>query len=282
MIGGREFITLSEENNSSNHGQGPVTIQCIRRVLRPTKPLWIRLVIEPLTIPIVLLVVKTPVTPLVITLGSFLLAMPAAWLFFTGDRTLMLAGALLYQLAMIGDYMDGMIARLKGTGSILALTLDHFLDNWRLFFCAMGLTYGQYRITEDLSILIWGIVFVFICIEEMQIPRTMAKVHHAYEEYYEPSLRRFDFHILRLRDWLARFKLKVIFFNVHERETLVLLFGPLLGQIKTMLIVSTALTLVFFWLRIYFDSVLIRQELLGGEKQYLGHTANVFGEVEAK
>ncbi len=258
------------------------SINDIKKILRPAKPLWIRCVIEPLAVPVGLLLARTTTTPLQITIGSIILTIAAGWLFFTGNYTLMLVGSLLHQLVIGGDYTDGMIARLKKSGSIFAMSLDYFSDNMRLFICVMGLAYGQYLIENDLEILLWGFGFVFISEAEFVIPRMMIKIHQAYEEYYPPSLKPMDYWFLKLERRLAKYKLKVIFFNVHERETLVLLFGPLLGKVKLMLIISTVLAFIFYWIRIYFDTVLIRNELLNREKQYLGHKANVFGELNEK
>jgi len=275
MIGDAGYMALAERE-----GFERVTPERVRQVLRPTKPLWILLAIEPIATRLVVVIAnRTSITPLFLTLSGFAVSLVAAALFFTGDYVLMAVAALLYQWVFVSDAMDGTLARLKGNGSILALNMDLFLDNWRLFFGVMGLVYGQYRITGSVDFLLWGIAFLTISLVEWQIPRTMAKVHQAYEEYYAPKLGPVDYKVLRLQDWLAKRKLKVIWFNIHERETLVLLVGPLTGLILPMLAVSTALTLVFFGLRIYFDSVLIRQELLSGEKQYLGHTATIYGEV---
>ncbi len=257
----------------------PVTAQRVRQQLRPAKPLWTRLVTEPLAIPLTVVVARTPLTPMALTLLSFSLAVLSALLLVQAEPKWLWLGAILHQIALIGDCVDGSIARLKGTGSVRALAMDHFLDNFRLFLCVTALAYGQYQTTGDTSILMWAAFFVFLSVAEMQVPRTMIKIHEAYELYYRASLGPFDYKVLALQRLLEKHKLKVIWFNLHERETLVVLFGVLSGRVELMLVVASVLTIAFHLFRVYFDSVLIRHEILSGEKQYLGHTGSTEAEL---
>ena len=63
-------------------------------------------------------------------------------------RWALVVGALVYHLSFVLDCMDGKIARLKGTGSILGSWLDYVFDRIRVFTCALALFGGQYRETD--------------------------------------------------------------------------------------------------------------------------------------
>ncbi|MET9248812.1 CDP-alcohol phosphatidyltransferase family protein [Nonomuraea sp. NPDC003709] len=72
------------------------------------------------------------------------------------------AGALLYHLSFVLDCVDGRIARLKDTGTILGGWLDYIFDRIRVFFCTLALMWGQYQATGQELFLILGVTVVFL------------------------------------------------------------------------------------------------------------------------
>jgi phosphatidylglycerophosphate synthase len=62
---------------------------------------------------------RTSVTPNQITWGAFVLGLGSAWCFLRAEWPWLIAGAVLYHVSFVLDCMDGKIARLKGTGTVL-------------------------------------------------------------------------------------------------------------------------------------------------------------------
>ena len=75
---------------------------------------------------------RTPVSPNAVTTVVLLLGLGAGVLFATGERWLVHLAPVPFMLAMLGDHIDGNLARLTGRGS----TFGHYFDH-----VAMACTY---------------------------------------------------------------------------------------------------------------------------------------------
>ncbi len=75
---------------------------------------------------------RTPVSPNAVTAVVLLLGLGAGALFATGERWLVHLAPVPFMLAMLGDHIDGNLARLTGRGS----TFGHYFDH-----AAMACTY---------------------------------------------------------------------------------------------------------------------------------------------
>lgn len=67
----------------------------------------------------------TPVSPNAVTTVVLLLGLAAGVLFATGERWLVHLAPVPFMLAMLGDHIDGNLARLTGRGSIFGHYFDH-------------------------------------------------------------------------------------------------------------------------------------------------------------
>jgi phosphatidylglycerophosphate synthase len=91
-------------------------------------------------------------------LAAFLLSRAGYWCF--------VIGAVFYQLAVVLDYSDGSLARLKGMSSFLGKWLDYNFDIVREFLIILGLCWGLHRQNGVPVIWMAGIVLCstnFIC-----------------------------------------------------------------------------------------------------------------------
>ncbi|GII79458.1 hypothetical protein Sru01_44400 [Sphaerisporangium rufum] len=124
---------------------------------------WTVWLVDPLAGRLVVITAnRTSITPNQITWGAFLLGLAAAGCFLRAEWPWLVAGALLYHLSFVLDCMDGKIARLKGTGTVLGGWLDYVFDRIRVLTCTLALMWGQYQATGQEVYLLLGVAVVFL------------------------------------------------------------------------------------------------------------------------
>lgn len=86
------------------------------------------LVYRPLAFGFVKAIARTRITPNQVTMGSLVPGLASAACFWQGRPELYVVGAVLLFLTNVLDCADGMLARLKGTGSLTGYILDGLAD----------------------------------------------------------------------------------------------------------------------------------------------------------
>lgn len=249
-----------------------ISAEQIQSVQRPVHTLWGKLIIEPFAVPLGRTVANhTKISPLALTLASFALALVSAAAFLQATPLALIVGAVIYQLSTLADILDGMIARAKpGSGSLWALVLDHSLDPWRLILNVAAIAYGQYLVSGNSTLFVFASLFLAIHFSDWIEPRLIHKLRYAYKSIYEPTLTRFDERVLSLKNRVEPSGWRLIFFNVHERELVVLFVGPILGFVEGAFAVCCVLALLFYLARLRLDVALLRNELVNQVSEYLG------------
>ena len=132
-----------------------VSLEQVRATYKPRDAWWTVLLVDPLA---GRLVRRTAglgwVTPDRLTLAGFLLGLAAGGAFLQGTPGWLVAGAALYHAGFVLDCMDGKLARLRGTGSVLGTWLDFLLDRVRAVLCAVALFGGLFLQTGDARFLL--------------------------------------------------------------------------------------------------------------------------------
>jgi phosphatidylglycerophosphate synthase len=112
------------------------------------------------------LLVRLPLTPNQITLGSLLIGLVACWFFWQGGYWHSVFAALIYQVSVIVDLSDGEVARLKFMQSHLGAWLDSICDSivYAGIFLAIALALSR----QDHTHVLWAgtaaAISVFICL----------------------------------------------------------------------------------------------------------------------
>jgi hypothetical protein len=88
--------------------------------------------------------VKVGATPNQVTIASFAIGLYAAYLFAQGDTWSLIAGAILLQVSIIVDCVDGEIARYTRKFSELGAWLDAITDRVKEYAVFLGLAYGAF------------------------------------------------------------------------------------------------------------------------------------------
>jgi phosphatidylglycerophosphate synthase len=106
------------------------------------------------------------ITPTRLTIAAFLLGLGAAGCFLGATAGWLVVGALLYHASFVTDCMDGKLARLRGTGSIVGSWLDFLLDRVRVIICTVALFGGQFLHTGNAAYLLvaTGVAFLALFI----------------------------------------------------------------------------------------------------------------------
>ncbi len=85
-------------------------------------------VYRPLAFVLVKILAPTAITPNQVTLAGLLPGLASAWCFWQGTPTMLMAGAILLFLTNVLDCVDGMLARVRGSGSLVGYILDGLAD----------------------------------------------------------------------------------------------------------------------------------------------------------
>jgi phosphatidylglycerophosphate synthase len=88
--------------------------------------------------------VKMGATPNQVTIASFAIGLYAAYLFAQGDTWSLIGGAILLQVSIIVDCVDGEIARYTRKFSELGAWLDAITDRVKEYAVFLGLAYGAF------------------------------------------------------------------------------------------------------------------------------------------
>ena len=164
---------------------GGYTLQDVRdQTFKSRDAWWTVFLVDPMAAHLVKVTAnRTRITPNQLTLAALVLGLVSAWLFWTATTWSLVLGAVVYHFSFVMDCMDGKIARLKGTGSILGSWLDYVFDRIRVFICALALFGGQYRETDDAIYLVLATFVVFLdmlrYMDALQIAKVRRSMNHA-------------------------------------------------------------------------------------------------------
>ena len=121
----------------------------IQQLFKPTDGPVSRHINRRLSVKISVYLAQYDVSPNLITLASFILAVLSGIFFFFGGYQNILVGGILAQLSSILDGCDGEIARLKFKGSDFGKWLDRVLDRYADGFIILGMTHALWLSTKN-------------------------------------------------------------------------------------------------------------------------------------
>ena len=110
---------------------------------------------------IVRILVKTKITPNQITTIGIFISIIAGFFFALGEWKYLVMGAVLTQLVLISDMLDGKVARYKKLGTVFGEWYDGIANKIFKYILFLGATIGVYRISGEPLMLIVGAVATF-------------------------------------------------------------------------------------------------------------------------
>jgi phosphatidylglycerophosphate synthase len=228
---------------------------------------------------------RTSLTPNQLSVGALVLGLGSAACYWQGTWAWLVAGALIYHVSFVLDCMDGKVARLKGTGTVFGGWLDYVFDRIRVLICTLALVIGQFNATGRTAYLYLGIGIVFLdmlrYIDALKIAAVrremLGRLHRAQEDTDQTQREaittmagrlvpedpdgletapiktidlqqgfrsRFSWY-LRVRDGLARRRIRPHLISGVEFQMAVFIIGPLTNAIIPVTLVAGTLMLIF-------------------------------------
>lgn len=121
-------------------------------------------VVRKLSKPLTALAIKARLSPNLVTVISFIVGMAAALSFAQGTRWALILGAVLLQLSLILDCVDGEVARATHRFSVIGAWLDASTDRVKEYAAYAGLAAGAV-VTGVQSQVAWGIALVVMIVQ---------------------------------------------------------------------------------------------------------------------
>ena len=112
-------------------------------------------------IPIIKLLLKTPITPNMITIMGLLVSLVAGYAYSRGRYIDFVLGAIIAFISMLFDHLDGCIARVKSLESDFGAYFDTVCDYVFYISFGVGMTVGLYRSSGNYIYIYLGIAALF-------------------------------------------------------------------------------------------------------------------------
>lgn len=239
-----------------------VSMAQVRATYKARDSWWTVLLVDPIAGRLVRLVAANRfVTPNVLTGVAFLLGLVAAGMFLLATPLWLTIGALVYFAGFVVDCMDGKIARLHGSGSVLGSWVDFILDRVRVVLCTVTLFVGQYLHTGQALFLYTALGVVFLAlfgyVNGAEIDKAMARMSARTAERAgtggrasaaDPQLPRA---VDRVRATLHRHRIRLNIVSGVEFEMAIFVVAPLVAvltgptALAVVAVVAGTLLLVF-------------------------------------
>jgi phosphatidylglycerophosphate synthase len=230
---------------------------------RKSLPLYNKIFIDPVSKIISLPIINyTKIRPYQITLFGLFLSFISAYLFYNSE---FVVGAVIFQITVVLDSVDGYVARLKNNGSIFGILLDSYTDIIRVFINILGIIMSGINIETSFLLMI----FLFLNFAESWIDFALISVKEFLKKQKNIGINLIDKRILLIKDKLERIGLRTIFIYYQERVFIVLFVGPIFGDIKSWTIVGIVLVLLSMHIKMLLDVALIKSSLINKEKEEL-------------
>jgi hypothetical protein len=221
------------------------------------------LVLRRLSKPLTWLAVKIGATPNQVTIASFGIGLLAAYFFAQGDTASLILGALLLQLSIVVDCVDGELARYTRTFSELGAWLDAITDRVKEYVVFLGLAYGAFVQNGSNLWLLAALLMILQTFRHLsdynfsQVSKARASEHEpgsvdflaqwdgiptdrAADETTEPE--RSD-RVKLIRYWLG----KMVVFPIGERWLLISATAAIGGALMTFTVMPLFAFISMFW-----------------------------------
>ncbi len=133
-----------------------------------SEPFYLRL-LRAVSIYVTKLLLYTPITPNQITASNFFLGIFASLFFINGNYYYALVGAILLQLFLLLDCVDGEIARYRKNFSNRGYYLDIISSDLVLSLVFVALTFSIYYHYADYRIFIFGFLFIISYLMQVNV-----------------------------------------------------------------------------------------------------------------
>jgi hypothetical protein len=212
----------------------------------------------------------TNIKPYQITIVSLLLSLFSAILFLNESYII---GALIFQLSVVFDVVDGYVARIKKSGSVFGIILDYYIDQIRVFINVLALAVVYYYKGNLIVPILLGI-FLYVNIVEQVFNKMLWSIENFWKNR-RPEMNEIDHLILKAKDTLEKRGLKLLLIHYHERVLLVLFLGPVLNEMELFTLLSIIIGFLSINFKILLDLAIIKDKILNKHPAYLSYTTGI-------
>lgn len=225
-----QFYTYNEIKNSDQSGNS----------------WWTYIILRPIVHRMVWLCANyTSFTPNQITIISFIFGLLSAYSFLQGTWIYLTIGALLFEFSYILDCIDGRIARLKGLTSRIGGYLDVMTDIIKYSFIIVCLVYGQYLLTNDISLFLYGYMFMTLELTAMTNKHVISHGRDTNKKDTTAVIHDMSPFIIRFKKRIdPDNKLDFLPFSAVEAETIAFFIFPIVMKIKLGMIIGSIILFV--------------------------------------
>ena len=241
---------------------------------RRNHSLYCKYFLEPIARLVALPIINyTNIKPYSITLIGLLISVVAAVLFY---KQYFLWAAVLFQLGVVSDFVDGYVARIKRSGSTFGILLDAYVDVVRVVInvCALALAFRS-----RLDVVFLLMIFSFVHFGESFIDNEFFSLYRFLSKKDRISLNNVDRFFLSIKEKMEKVGLKVILFHYHERLFCVLFLGPVFNKVGLFTIVGILLGCLSIHIKLFLDTALIKNKLINNADEYLRFTTGIKSEL---
>ncbi len=205
----------------------------------------------------------TQFKPYQITLLGLLISIISAY-FFTIENYVI--AALIFQLALIFDCVDGYVARIKNIGSAFGIILDGYVDFIKILINSIAIIFS---LNFDYKITILFALFIILNLFESYLDVSINKCFNLMRKKKKLTLNFIDKKIINIKNKLSRKGLRTIFYYTQERYFMVFFVGAILDNFLIVLILNLILVIIFLHIKIILDLSLIKNQIINKTKEEL-------------
>ncbi|MBX2818773.1 MAG: CDP-alcohol phosphatidyltransferase family protein [Rhodothermaceae bacterium] len=241
-----------------------VTYSTFNRFSRSVQSVYAGFVLDPLARLIAIPVINyTAMKPWHVTLISLISAIYSSWLFYQGQ---FVSAALVFQLSVVLDFVDGYVARIKKNGSVGGILFDGYNDIVRVMINVVALALF---FSDNSTVLLLLLVFTSLHFAESFLDFEFLIIENVYRRTPPTSFTMAEKQAIRVKDWLEKFGLKTIFIHYQERLFFVLTLGPMLNQQVLATVLGIVAVLFSMHFKLILDTALIKNKIINRKEEYL-------------
>jgi hypothetical protein len=220
----------------------------IKNYQKKTLPVYTHYVIDPISRMIVFLILKFQFyfKPYFYTYIGLLLAIISSYFFLKQDY---IFGAIIFQISLIFDCIDGYVARIQNSGSIFGVMSDGFADFIKIFLNLLSLLIS---LDSQPEIFNFFNIYMFYILFENSINSSLIECKNYFKN---KNLKKnfFDKKLITLKNKFENKNLRLVFFNVHEKCFLIFFVGPITDSVSLAVYSTIIISFIFLILKIFLD-----------------------------
>ena len=241
-----------------------INLKNLKPHLRRTNSLIVKILLLPIASRLAILIINfTTLKPIHVSFIGLLIGVLSAYFFVNNVNIL---AAFLFQIALIFDFIDGIIARVKKQSSVSGIIADGYIDITVLVLNAVAIMYQNFN---DIKLLMFLNIFLIVHYIESWIDFCIFSVFKYYKNQKIILLNRLDYFFIKTKKNFEKIGLRFIFFDYQERFFLIFFIGPIFNIVKEVLIVVLFLTIIMINLKVLFDISLIKFSIKNKKKDTL-------------